>query len=99
MTRPSPAAGEGREARSRDPACDAPIGAGQESATHAEPHRTGQADPRSQSLVARVSAWFFKTFVGRCVERILELRPFDRALALASRSFVALIPLGLVAQS
>jgi membrane protein len=50
-------------------------------------------------VVARVVGWFLQTFPGRCVERTLELRPFDRALALASRAFVALLPLGLVAQS
>jgi membrane protein len=50
-------------------------------------------------LLERLRLWFEQTFVGRCVERTIELRPFDRALALASRSFIALLPLGMVATS
>ena len=44
----------------------------------------------------RLRTWLEQTYAGRCVERTIEMRPFDRALALASRAFVALLPLAIV---
>jgi len=44
-------------------------------------------------------AWFEPTFAGRCAERIIELQPFERALGLASRAFVAMLPLVIVASA
>jgi membrane protein len=46
-----------------------------------------------------VRAWFDATFAGQCVERIVELQPAERGLGLASRAFVALLPLVIVATS
>ena len=39
------------------------------------------------------------TFVGKCIGRILEMQPFDRALAIASRAFIAIFPLAIVVSS
>ena len=55
--------------------------------------------PDQPGPVAGVLAWFDTTFLGQCVDRILELQPFDRALAIASRAFVAIFPLAIVATS
>jgi membrane protein len=40
---------------------------------------------------------FQRSFAGRCLHRFLELEGVDRALALASRAFIAVIPLAVVA--
>ena len=37
-----------------------------------------------------------RSFAGRCVYRFIELEGFDRAIALASRAFIAVIPLYVV---
>ena len=37
--------------------------------------------------------------MGQCVDRIIELRPFERALGLASRAFIAALPLAIVTTS
>jgi hypothetical protein len=39
------------------------------------------------------------SFLGRCVYRFIELEGVDRALALSSRAFVAVIPLAMVASA
>ena len=39
------------------------------------------------------------TFAGRCIYRFVELEGFDRAIALASRAFIAVIPLAVVASA
>jgi hypothetical protein len=39
------------------------------------------------------------SFPGRCVYRFIELEGVDRALALSSRAFVAVIPLAMVASA
>jgi hypothetical protein len=49
--------------------------------------------PRLAHFVRELQAWFEPTFAGSCVERILELRPLERGLGLASRAFVALLRL------
>ena len=56
-------------------------------------------DPEPRSRAGDLRARFFDTFVGKCVERIVELQPFDRALAIASRAFIAIFPLAIVATS
>ena len=53
--------------------------------------------PRQRSRMEAVRAWFQTTFAGQCVERIIELQPAERGLGLASRAFVALLPLVIVA--
>ncbi len=45
----------------------------------------------------RVLRFLERSFAGRCVYRFLELDGVDRALALASRAFIAVIPLAVVA--
>jgi membrane protein len=61
------------------------------------------ADEREGRDIARrareLRARFEPTFGGRCVERIIELRPLERGLGLASRAFIALLPLIIVASS
>jgi membrane protein len=65
--------------------------------TGADVQSTEQADDQGgRSLVQRLRGWFEQTYLGACIERIIELRVFDRALALASRAFVALLPLAIV---
>jgi membrane protein len=59
----------------------------------------GGVTRRLPRLVHELRARFEPTFGGRCVERILELRPLERGLGLASRAFVALLPLIIVASS
>ena len=59
----------------------------------------GREAPRLLRLVHRLQARFEPTFAGRCAERVLEVRPFERGLGLASRAFVALLPLIIVASS
>jgi membrane protein len=64
------------------------------------PHDTDDAAVRWQAHRLRaLHAWFEPTFAGRCVERIVELQPFERALGLASRAFVAMLPLIIVASA
>jgi membrane protein len=64
-----------------------------------------QDDPRytprqnEPAFVVAVRRRLERSFVGLCVERVLELQPFDRSLALASRAFVALFPLAIVSTS
>jgi membrane protein len=55
--------------------------------------------PRFQRIALELQERFEETFVGQCVERIIELRPFERALGLASRAFVAALPLAIVTTS
>ena len=55
--------------------------------------------PRFERIAADLQERFEETFVGQCVERIIELRPFERALGLASRAFIAALPLAIVATS
>jgi membrane protein len=70
---------------------------GEGTITGADVQSSEQADDeRGRSTVLRLRAWFEQTYLGACVERTLELRPFDRGLALASRAFVALLPLAIV---
>jgi uncharacterized BrkB/YihY/UPF0761 family membrane protein len=45
----------------------------------------------------RATRFLQRSFAGRCVYRFVELEGVDRALALSSRAFVALIPLAVVA--
>jgi len=40
-----------------------------------------------------------RSFAGRCTYRFIELEGFDRAVALSSRAFIALIPLAVVASA
>jgi len=64
------------------------------------PEDAGDAEaPRLLRLVHQLQARFEPTFAGRCAERVLEVRPFERGLGLASRAFVALLPLIIVASS
>src|SRR3954449_5760798 len=55
--------------------------------------------PEAPSTVQRLRARFQRSYAGQCVERVILLQPIDRALAIASRAFVALLPLALVATS
>jgi hypothetical protein len=41
-------------------------------------------------------AWFQGTFAGACVRSFVEMRAIDRALALASKCFVAVLPLSIL---
>jgi membrane protein len=69
---------------------------------NAASRREGDREPAPRRLppwVADVRAWFLETFVGQCVRRIVELQPFDRALAIASRAFIAIFPLAIVVAS
>jgi membrane protein len=43
--------------------------------------------------------WFRGTLAGECAERTIELRPLERALALSSKAFVAIIPFAMVSAS
>jgi membrane protein len=56
---------------------------------------------RKLALAARERAVAFleRSFVGRCIYRFIELESVDRALALSSRAFVAIIPLAIVASA
>ena len=72
----------------------------------ASPDADSRRETEDQEPRSRVPDWagdlharFFDTFVGKCVERIVELQPFDRALAIASRAFIAIFPLAIVATS
>jgi membrane protein len=56
-------------------------------------------EPGWKTRIAGYRRWFDGTYLGQCLIRIVELRPFDRALALASRAFVALLPLAIVSTS
>ena len=47
----------------------------------------------------RAVAFLERSFVGRCIYRFIELESVDRALALSSRAFVAIIPLAIVASA
>jgi membrane protein len=58
-----------------------------------------QDAPRVERIVLGLHERFDETFVGQCVERIVELRPFERALGLASRAFIAALPLAIVTTS
>ena len=60
---------------------------------------TGREAARLPRLVRELHARFEPTFAGRCAERILELQPFERGLGLASRAFVAMLPLIIVASA
>jgi membrane protein len=55
--------------------------------------------PRFQRIALELQERFESTFAGQCVERIIELRPFERALGLASRVFIAALPLAIVTTS
>jgi membrane protein len=57
------------------------------------------AVPEAPSTVQRVRAWLQRSYAGQCLERVILLQPIDRALAIASRAFVALLPLAIVATS
>ena len=61
----------------------------------------GDSQARRAAVVARerVVAFLDRSFVGRCIYRFIELESVDRALALSSRAFVALIPLAMVASA
>ena len=61
----------------------------------------GVSQARKLALAAREHAVAFleRSFVGRCIYRFIELESVDRALALSSRAFVALIPLAIVASA
>ena len=56
--------------------------------------RRAAADARE-----RVEAFLERSFVGRCIYRFVELEGVDRAVALASRAFIAVIPLAMVASA
>jgi membrane protein len=45
----------------------------------------------------RLVVFFQRSFAGRCLYRFVELEGLDRALALSSRAFVAVVPLAIVA--
>lgn len=47
----------------------------------------------------RAVAFLESSFIGRCIYRFIELEGVDRALALSSRAFVAVIPLATVASA
>lgn len=47
----------------------------------------------------RVEAFLERSFAGRCIYRFVELEGVDRAVALASRAFIAVIPLAMVASA
>ena len=67
---------------------------------HTTSNDTDDAEVRWQARRLRaLHAWFEPTFAGRCLERIIELQPFERALGLASRAFVAMLPLIIVASA
>ena len=55
--------------------------------------------PRFERILVGLQERFEETFVGQCVDRIVELRPFERALGLASRAFIAALPLAIVTTS
>jgi membrane protein len=63
------------------------------------PHDTDDSERWQARRIRALLAWFEPTFAGRCAERIIELQPFERALGLASRAFVALLPLVIVASA
>ena len=72
----------------------------------ASPEPDSPREPEVEAAPQRLPEWaadlharFLETFVGRCVDRIVELQPFDRALAIASRAFIAIFPLAIVATS
>jgi membrane protein len=76
--------------------------AGMGASPDADSPREPEVDEAPQRLpewVGDLHAWFLETFVGKCVDRIIELQPFDRALAIASRAFIAIFPLAIVATS
>jgi membrane protein len=50
----------------------------------------------SSARVAARWAWFQGTLAGACVQRFVDMRAIDRALALASKCFVALLPLSIL---
>jgi membrane protein len=50
----------------------------------------------SSSRLAEQLAWFEGTYAGACLRTFVELRAIDRALALASKCFVALLPLSIL---
>jgi membrane protein len=74
------------------------MGASPEPDAPREPE-VGTTPQRLPEWAADLHARFLETFVGRCVDRIVELQPFDRALAIASRAFIAIFPLAIVATS
>lgn len=47
----------------------------------------------------RATRFLQRSFAGRCIYRFIELEGADRALALSSRAFVAVIPLAIVASA
>lgn len=60
--------------------------------------QTGLVLARACRLMRQHLAVFLqRSFAGRCVYRFVELEGVDRALALASRAFIAVIPLAVVA--
>ena len=62
------------------------------------PHETDHTEVRWQARrLQALHEWFEPTFAGRCAERVIEIQPFERGLGLASRAFVALLPLVIVA--
>lgn len=50
-------------------------------------------------LRERSVAFLERSFAGRCIYRFVELEGVDRAVALASRAFIAVIPLAMVASA
>ena len=51
------------------------------------------------ALRERSVAFLERSFVGRCIHRFVELEGVDRAVGLASRAFIAVIPLAMVASA
>jgi len=51
------------------------------------------------TLRERAVLFLERSFAGRCTYRFIELEGFDRAIALASRAFIAVIPLAVVASA
>ena len=56
--------------------------------------RRAAADIRERAV-----AFLERSFAGRCIYRFIELEGVDRAVALASRAFIAVIPLAMVASA
>lgn len=59
----------------------------------------GDVHRRAGERVAGLQARLGTSYVGECFRRTVGLKPIDRALAIASRGFVALLPLAIVSTS
>jgi hypothetical protein len=59
---------------------------------------TGRADQRRAVAVSAARAWrrFERSLGGRFLEAFVEMRAIDRALALASKLFIAILPLSIL---